>query len=314
MLFKNKKYQKLIEQAKICYIEEQFSEAIKLYEQAFEIKMLLKDYLMYGYLLVDLEEYSKAEKMFDDLLIQFDISEVHYALANIYEKTKRYFKAIEMYKKVIEQTPDFEQVHFSLAYIYDDLSEERKEQKDGEFVTKAIEHYEIAIELNQENFWSHINLGSIYERYDENELALKHFLKAYEIDKTKEMVCYNLGVIYYKLKDYITSLKYYEEELKKEHPYISTFYNLGILYKDGFQDYDKAKYYYLKALEEHKEDYNIWYNLGCIYALQKNYSEAFECFKYIYYKNKKYLSYMPQDKELDQFRETEYYITLTQGL
>ena len=54
-----KKYQKLIEQAKTKYMEENYSEAIKYYEEAFKIKMLLKDYLMYGYLLVDLEEYNK---------------------------------------------------------------------------------------------------------------------------------------------------------------------------------------------------------------------------------------------------------------
>lgn len=314
MLFKNKKYQKLIEQAKTKYMEENYSEAIKYYEEAFEIKMLLKDYLMYGYLLVDLEEYNKAEKMFNDLLVQFDIPEVYFALANIYEKTKRYFQAIEMYKRVLDDSPDFEQVHFSLAYIYDDLSEERKEPKDGEFVILAIEHYEKAIELNEENFWSHINLGSIYERYDENEKALEHFLKAYEIDKNREMVCYNLGVIYYKLKDYKTSLRYYEEELKKDTPFISTYYNLGILYKDGFKDYEKAKYYYLKGLEDHSEDYNIWYNLGCIYALQKKYSEAFDCFKYIYYKSKKYLNYITEDKELEEFRLTDYYIKLKTGL
>ena len=314
MLFKNKKYDKLIKQAKLYYKKEDFINAIKTYEEAFKIKALLPDYLMYGYLLIDLEEYNKAEQLLDELSNKLDISEIHFALANIYERTNRKYDAITMYEKVLEQASEFEPAHFSLAYIYDDLSEEAKEEMEGENTKKAICHYEKAIELNDNNFWSHINLGSIYERYNDNEKALTHFLKAYEIDKTKEMVCYNLGVVYYKLKNYDESLKYYNEELTKENPFKSTYYNLGILYKDGFKDYEKAKMYYLKGLDGNEEEYNIWYNLGCIHALLEDFKNAFECFKYIYYKKKKYLGYLDDDPELEEFRKTEYYHFLKEGL
>ena len=199
-------------------------------------------------------------------------------------------------------------------FVKDDISEEEGKSFEDEIVKKAMYHYQEALKLNNNNFWSHVNLGSIYERFNNNEEALKHFSKAYEIDNTKEMVCYNLGVVYYKLKEYQKSLDFYKEELTKENPFKSTYYNLGILYKDGFQDYENAKYYYLKGLEINNEDYNIWYNLGCVHALLKDYKNAYECFKYIYYKNKKYLNYLDNDKELEEFRKTEYYNQLKQGL
>ena len=226
---------------------------------------------MYGYILIDLGQYQKSEELFKDLTLDFDFTEINYALANIYERTNRKQDAIEHYEKTITNNPEFEQAHFSLAYIYDEISEDEAKDFENENVQKAIKHYKESIRLNDKNFWSFINIGSIYERFNYNEEALQYFLKAYEVDNTKEMVCYNLGVAYYKLKQYDKSLKYYLEELEKENPFKSTYYNLGILYKDGFKDYEKAKIYYLKGLELNNEDYNIWYNLGCIHALLKDF-------------------------------------------
>ncbi len=314
MFFKKRKYKKIVEQAKQAFHEGNLRESAKLYEMAFSIKIFIPDFIMYGYILIDLEEYTKAEKIFTDMSEDFDFTEINYALANIYERTNRKKQAIERYEKVVFSAPEFEQAHFSLAYIYDDMSEEEDCSFEDELIQKAIKHYQESIKLNDKNFWSYINLGSIYERYNYNDLALENFKKAYELDKEKEMVCYNLGVAYYKLKEYDNSLKYYLEELQKENPFKSTYYNLGILYKDGFKDYEKSKYYYLKGLEINNEDYNIWYNLGCIHALLKDYENAFSCFKYIYYKNKKYLNYLETDKELDEFRKTEYYLSLKKGL
>lgn len=314
MLFKNKKYTKLIKEAKKNLRNDNFKEALHIYEEAFKIKTILKDYIMYACILIDTNELSKAEKIFKELSEQFDFYEIYYSLGVIYEKTNRKYDALIQYQKTVEIEPNFDQAHFALGYIYDEISEDNKENIDSENMVKAIEHYQEVLRLDEQNYWANINLGSIYERNDNNEQALIYFKKAYEIDNKKEMVCYNLGVAYYKLKKYDEALNYYLEELHKEKPFISTYYNLGILYKDGFKDYEKAKYYYLKALEINKEDYNVWYNLGCIHCLEKKYNEAFDCFKYIYYKNKKYLGYIDTDIELEQFRKTKYYELLKTGL
>ena len=314
MLFKNKKYNKLIEEARLLFRQEKLNEALHVYEEAFKIKTILKDFIMYGCILIDLNQLPKAEKIFKELSENYDFYEIHYSLGIIYEKTNRKHDALIEYEKAVHNDPNFELAHFALAFIYDELSEDKKEGFDGENTKKAIEHYKDVLRIDQNNFWANINIGSIYERNNHNEEALTYFQKAYEIDNQKEMVCYNLGVAYYKLKQYNESLKYYLEELEKESSFVSTYYNLGILYKDGFKDYERAKYCYLKALEKNKEDYNVWYNLGCIHSLEDNYKEAFECFKYIYYKNKKYLGYLDTDKELDDFRKTEYYDLLKNGL
>ena len=47
---------------------------------------------------------------------------------------------------------------------------------------------------------------------------------------------------------------------------------------------------------------------------KEDFKNAFECFKYIYYKKKKYLGYLDDDPELEEFRKTEYYHFLKEGL
>lgn len=309
-----KKYDKLIIKAKQAYDKGDLDLASKYYEEAFKEKIIIADYLMLAYIYVDLNKYNLAEKIFKNVKMIDDGIEVHFGLANIYERTGRKKDAIELYSKVVEENDDFDIAHFSLAYLYDEIGEEQEEDINGDNISKAVIHYEKSLQLNNNNFWAHINLGSIYERNNIDDKALYHFSKAYEIDKNEKMVCYNLGVVYSKIKQYDKALRYYLEELKKENPYPSSYYNIGILYKDGFKDYDKAQYYYLLGLEKNQEDYNIWYNLGCVHALKKDFENAFNCFKYIYYKKKKYLGYLDQDEELEEFRKTNYYMMLKNGL
>ena len=191
MLFKNRKYRQMISQAKEYFNQGDLEKSAKQYEQAFSIKINLPDYIMYGYILIDLGQYSKSEEIFRNMSLDFDFSEINFALANICERTGRKQEAIEYYEKVLINNSEFEQAHFSVAYIYDDMSEESANDIDDENVKKAIQHYKESIKLNEKNFWSYINIGSIYERFNYNEEALQYFLKAYEVDNTKEMVCYN---------------------------------------------------------------------------------------------------------------------------
>ena len=124
MLFKNKKYNQIIKQAKEYFHNNNLAESAKTYEKAFAIKVNLQDLIMYGYILIDLGQYQKSEELFKDLTLDFDFTEINYALANIYERTNRKQDAIEHYEKTITNNPEFEQAHFSLAYIYDEISED----------------------------------------------------------------------------------------------------------------------------------------------------------------------------------------------
>ena len=68
------------------------------------------------------------------------------------------------------------------------------------------------------------------------------------------------------------------------------------------------------SLERDKEDYNTWYNLGCLYSIIKDFKNAFDCFKIIKYKKPDFISGMANDNDLVEFRQTDYYKEILEGI
>ncbi len=301
-----KKYDKLINQAKKAFAENDLVLAARYYEEAFTININVADYLMLGYIYIDIDKLQAAEYIFTKINNIMENDESNFALGNICERTNRNRDAINYYEK-IENKSLFPQCFFSLGYLYDELASDNQEQWESEIVAKAIDNYHKYLHHYEDDFWCNENLGSIYERYNKNDEALTYFTKGYEIGKDNDNACYNLGVVYSKLGQGEQALYYYQEELKRKNPYQETYYNLGILYKDYFKDYEKAKLSYLKGLKLYPDNYNLWYNLACVYTLLNDYDNAYDCFKYLYYKNKKYFNYIDKDEELNEFRNTDCY-------
>ena len=77
MLFKNKKYNQIIKQAKEYFHNNNLAESAKTYEKAFAIKVNLSDLIMYGYILIDLQEYRKSEDVFTKMSEDFDFTEIN---------------------------------------------------------------------------------------------------------------------------------------------------------------------------------------------------------------------------------------------
>lgn len=303
-----RKYDDIIKEALDLFNKGDLEGSSKKYEEAFINEIHLDDLIMLGYIYIDLKKYNNAEEVFE-VVMNEDNLEAYYGFANIYERTGKEEKAIEMYKKVVDIDPNFARAYFSLAYLYDDISETMKNKFEDSNVQEAIKYYNEAIKY-ENNYWAYLNLGSIYERHNHNEEAKVYFEKAYEINPSGELVSYNLGVVCSKLGQGEEALKHYLEEASKEKPYDSTYYNLGVLYKDYYKDYDKSKQCYLKSIADDSTHYNSWYNLGCIYALKKDYQNAYDCFKYLYYKKRHYVDFLMKDVELEEFRKSDYYLKL----
>ena len=62
-------------------------------------------------------------------------------------------------------------------------------------------HYIEAISIDENDFWSHTNLGSLYEESGKDKEAADMFAKAYKINPSHFMASYNLGVIFRKIGD-----------------------------------------------------------------------------------------------------------------
>ena len=49
---------------------------------------------------------------------------------------------------------------------------------------------------------------------------------------------------------------------------------------------ENSKYYYLKGIQNNQESLSLWYNLGCVYALEENFDDAYQCMLYVALKYK----------------------------
>lgn len=298
------KYDNLIQKAKIAYQEERLEDAVRYYEEAFLEKVFLGDLLHLGVIYLDLKNYHRATKIFNDIIeIEPDNFYAYYGLASCYSELRIDEKAIDYFKKVIENKEDFYDAYFGIALLLD-----MQDNSQSEY------YYLKTIEYCPDHYWANTNLGSHYEKENKLDLALKHSLVAYNKNPEGNMISYNLGVIYSKLDDYDNALKYYLEEANKEEHNSNVYLNLGLIYKDIHKDYKTALKYYLEGISKDQNNYDIWYNLGCLYAIMDDYDNAYNCLLYANLKEFDIREYMYQDHELIEFRKSKKYEQLMQTI
>ena len=298
------KYEVLVAKARQAYQNEELERAAMYYEEAFLEEVHLDDLLHLGAIYIDLDKYSKAIKIFNDILsVQEDNFLAHYGLASCYTDLGRTEDAINHFRNAIKIKPDYSDAYFGIGLLLD-----YQDDDDCEY------YYLKTIEYEEDFFWANVNLGTFYDRNEKLDLALKYSLRAYEINPNERLVCYNLGVIYAKLKEFDKAIKFYKEELEKENAYINAYLNLGILYKDEYKDYETAKQYYLEGIAKDKDNVNLWYNLGCLYVRMNDFENAYNCLLYANLKDFKLREFMAKDPELDEFRSSETYEKLLETI
>lgn len=292
-----KKYIKLVEKGREKFLDGEYEDALVFYKKAFEYGFYIEDLNALGFIYIELGKLLLAEEVFNTVLEKKGNSNALYGLGCIAKKTGKFEEAIKLYEDSIRLNDSVPGVYFDCAYLYDELMK----------FDKAKEYYLKVIELEDNNFWAHLNIGTIYEQENDLVNSLSHYEIAYQINNTLPMICYNLGVVHSKLGNIDLAIRYYKEEVEKKDRYKNAYFNLAILYKDHLKDYQLAKEAYLKGIEDDKEHYPIWYNLGCLYALLKDYKNAFDCFLYIKYKSPKLFNYINEDEELFEFRKSQEY-------
>ena len=290
-------YKKKIIDARRAYNSGDINASISLFEEAMEEFCDVDDALDLGLIYSEAKRFNDAKRLIEGLIKEEeeDYARSFYCLGYILDENNEYSEALLNYKKAYSIDP-IAKYAFAIAIMLDEMNDK-----------EAIKYYLVASKDMKNDYWVNLNIGSWYERHSKYDEALKYTLKAYNISNNKEMVNYNLGVIYSRLEKYDLSLKHYLDEIKCDRPYELVYYNLGVLYKDVYKDYENSKYYYLKGISKNKENLNLWYNLGCLNAIYKNYLDAYQCFLYVKLKKVDVVSWIEKDSELADFRESKEY-------
>lgn len=202
------------------------------------------------------ENYKEAKIYFQKILDLKEMPGAYYGLAISNDfKGKDIGHSIKNYKRAIDLDPDYDRAHYYLAHAYDKLGESKL----------AIEEFEKVIELDEHDFVTYNDLGSIYEVLNENEEAERYVKKSLDIKPDYGRALYNMGVLCKKKGDNKEALKYYYDAIGKfEDPFL--FLNMSAIYIEE-KDYDAAIKILNRGLIDFPKSVNLHYNKACSFHL-----------------------------------------------
>lgn len=132
------------------------------------------------------------------------------------------------------------------------------DQSKKENFEKAIEYFEKALKEDAEFAFAWDNLGVSYRKLNNYDKAIECYKKSLELDPKGVMPLQNIAIVYQYKKEYNKAIEAYEKlaEIDKNNPEI--YYGIGNVYATNLQDYEKG-------LENMCKAYNLYVYLKSPY-------------------------------------------------
>lgn len=242
------------------------------------------------------EDYDDAIDSYTRLLeLEPDNDKVYYELGHLYLQKNESLSAVNAFSMALEKDDNNPFYHNSIAFALVQL-----EQYDD-----AIEHYQRAININPDPYWTSIvcqALGSVYLEIKENpEAAIVLYQTASVLNPDSEESQISIGDTYFSMDDYDNAIKAYcdaikinpenakayckcgmalwekdytEEAIVAYHKaialnpdYAIAHNNLGVIYLDDIGNVSEAIDLFQKAVDDNSEYTLAYFNLGRAYAL-----------------------------------------------
>jgi len=147
-------------------------------------------------------------------------------------------KAIELYTKAIEISPDFEEAYYSRGLAYSDLR----------IYSKAIYDFDKVISFHQNFTDAYYNRGYAYLYSKKYSKGMSDFDKAIEISPDLADAYNKRGYAYDYLKESGKEILDYTKAIEINPNYAEAYKNRANIYYD-LEEYSKAKADYTKAIE-----------------------------------------------------------------
>ena len=201
-------------------------------------------------------EAMKLNNMFDDAIEEYKkvlkINPHHLeamrGLGIVYKYSSENEKALEMFKKAIDEMP-FDKV------IYNEAASCCIKLNKAEEAKKLLKK---AIKLDKEYTEAHFNLALAHEILDENELAFKVYKKLIEIRPSYIPAYNNLGSLHLREGDPKEALRVFKKILQINPEFLKAILGTALSY-DKLGEYNLASRYYKKYLEKKPSSDNAVY-------------------------------------------------------
>ncbi len=194
--------------ANVYYASNQPDKACDIYANVYKkYPTAFKDYANYGMALFDTKQYQAAVEILEKALVDNPENEAVLAkLALSYQNIDENEKAFATYQQVFKLNPKLVVLKFDYANLLGNM---------GKY-DAAIEQYKEYLSAYPDDANAYRNLGLVYKKLDNNELALFNFEKSYSKDSSNVETKKELALCYHKKQDYVNALKYYDFALKTE--------------------------------------------------------------------------------------------------
>ncbi len=210
-------------------------------------------------------------------------------LGNIYKNLNNLVLAMDYMKEAIDLNPKNAKLHFLYGVMLD-------EAKNYE---ASIEQYNLALQYGDkspelleilENKWTqnivnnpndaqgYINLGAIYQKQGNLELARAQYLKATQMNPDDPIGFYNLASLYIEQKNYQAAVDVYDKLLLKNPQNKEALKYKEDIILNHFSGEKLQKYIAQKAISSPK-NYEAQFNYALELHKNKNYTSAIEYYK-----------------------------------
>ncbi|KAL4480198.1 hypothetical protein ABPG74_020714 [Tetrahymena malaccensis] len=317
-----------------CYFQQQkYEDALKYYQQAFSINKSIVNSNNITTVLIKLKLYGQAqEQSTQSLHINQQNYITHKLQGDIYSERKQHKEAIESFEMVILYNQNYTQIFKNIALQYEQLNNLNEalkyyqkhvqyypndphtlfkigflQYKINNDIKKAILYYKKSIELNpSNNAKCYKQLGILYKKQQEYELAKENFLIAIEQDDSEQDLYWELFLIEKQYFFNIQNYEYYEEQfhryqnqqikqieqyrqennIQEARQLIKNFLNNYPENDQGYfqcgliefsdKNFDQAIVYFLKCCQNEYQVGESAYNIGLCYINLNNYKKAVE--------------------------------------
>lgn len=233
-----------------------------------------------GVPLIDMPEYQKLLNKFDKEGSQATLWESNYWLGTENLKNKQYDKAIENFKKAIENLPLESKSYYGLSEAYANKKDNARSayykakglQQEYD-VEKAAENYKLAISANPNLVEFYIALGDLYEENASSDEAIQNYVKAVSLNPNWADGFIRLGKLYRDQDENEKAIENYKHAVAIDPKLAEGYKRLGEFYKDDKQ-IDKAIENFEKALHLDSLWLDGFIGLGDLYNGQKKYDNA----------------------------------------
>lgn len=201
----------LVELANNHYVEHNYDEALKIYEEA--LKKGYKNFEIYHNLgsiyYYEIKDFKKAEEVFKKGLLIYPNEDIlRYALSQLYFDMDNLSEAVKEYKLAVKLARGR-----PLSINANKTRELLKNQ--GKNEREIYDFFLEIIKFNPKDTMALYAAAESDQKEKRFEEALDKYKKIIRLDQQmKEQLALHMGVCYYNLKDYKTALEYFEKAKK----------------------------------------------------------------------------------------------------